>query len=80
MAERGHFHFGSGYNLAQPSQPVQWTCNDAPGIDCASLARAHEIRTKIRNGQEITYEERQFLYDLQLQAIKQKQRDLGMIK
>lgn len=80
MAGRGHFHYGSAYNLAQPAAPGPWMCNDAPGIDCTALARAHEIRTKERRGETLSGEDRQFLYDRQIERIRERQRALGMIE
>jgi hypothetical protein len=79
MAGRGHFHFGSRYNLAQPSFSEPWSCRDAPGISCGALARAHEIRAKQRRGENLSGEDRQFLYDEEIRRIREAQRALGMI-
>lgn len=80
MAGRGHFHFGSGYNLAQPSSSEQWYCRDAVGINCATLSRSHEIREKQRRGETLSGDERKFLYDQEAERIKNTQRALGMIE
>lgn len=80
MAARGHFHFGSQYNLAQPAASGSWKCNNAPGIDCTALARAHDIRSRERRGETLSGEDRQFLHDRQIARIRERQRALGMIE
>lgn len=80
MSDRAHFHLGSEYNLAQPAVSGSWSCQEGPGIDCAALKKAHDLRTRVRRGEKISGEERKFLYDIDMARIREQERELGMTK